>query len=168
MPRLFASAFFYGFWPASAYAHGLTDRAGSPRWHVDIQGWVEALRSPRVQARPVERIALPRRLISVLAEKVQRVWHLSRDPNANAIARSFIASFKGFVPARVIEVRKLEHARDESRPNPARVKNFFKAGRGVVKLRVKTQLKDGMSRYQTLQVCNSNGVAKPGIVDRLN
>ncbi|WP_158812768.1 TetR/AcrR family transcriptional regulator [Methylocapsa sp. S129] len=80
-----------------AYAHGLTDPAGEPRRRVGVHGWAEALRSPRVHARVVEGIDIPRSMIAGLVAQAQRMGRLPDDLGADAIARSFIAVFQGFV-----------------------------------------------------------------------
>jgi AcrR family transcriptional regulator len=80
-----------------AYAGWLTDPAGTPRRRVGVNGWAEALRSQRVHARVVEGIRIPRSIIVGLVEEAQRMNLLSRDLSADAIARSFIALFQGFV-----------------------------------------------------------------------
>ena len=45
---------------ARAYAASLADPSGELRRRVGVHGWAEALRSPRVRARVVEGIAIPR------------------------------------------------------------------------------------------------------------
>ncbi len=80
-----------------AYANGLIDPAGSQRRRVAVHGWAEALRNPRVHARIVEGINIPRTLIVGLVEHAQRVGRLSDDLSAEAVARCFVALFQGFV-----------------------------------------------------------------------
>jgi AcrR family transcriptional regulator len=80
-----------------AYANGLIDPVGLSRRRVVVHGWAEALRSPRVHASIVEGINIPRSIIVGLVEKAQRMGRLSSDLSADAIARSFIALFQGFV-----------------------------------------------------------------------
>jgi len=80
-----------------AYAGWLTDPAGVARRRVGINGWAEALRNGRVHARVVEGIRIPHSLIVGLVEQAQRMNLISRDLSADAIARSFIALFQGFV-----------------------------------------------------------------------
>ena len=79
------------------YAEALTDPAGAPRRRVGIHGWAEALRNRRVHARVVEGIAIPRGLIVGLVARAQSVGKLPRLLSADAIARSLIALFQGFV-----------------------------------------------------------------------
>ena len=80
-----------------AYANGLIDPAGSQRRRVAVHGWAEALRNPRVHARIVEGINIPRSLIVRLVEQAQRIGRLSDDLSADAMARCFVALFQGFV-----------------------------------------------------------------------
>ena len=80
-----------------AYAGWLIDPAGAPRRRVGINGWAEALRSERIHARVVEGIRIPRALIVGLVEQAQRMKLLPRELSADAIARSLIAVFQGFV-----------------------------------------------------------------------
>ena len=79
------------------YANGLIDPAASQRRRVAVHGWAEALRNPRVHARIVEGINIPRSLIVGLVEQAQRIGRLSDDLSANAVARCFVALFQGFV-----------------------------------------------------------------------
>jgi AcrR family transcriptional regulator len=80
-----------------AYARSLVDPADNARRRVGVNGWAEALRNRRVHARVVEGIDIPRGLISGLVERAQRVGRLSNTVSADAVARSFIALFQGFV-----------------------------------------------------------------------
>ncbi len=80
-----------------AYAHSLLDPTNALRRRVGVHGWAEALRNPRVHARVVEGIAIPRVLIVELVERAQRTGRLSKDLSADTIARSLIALFQGFV-----------------------------------------------------------------------
>jgi AcrR family transcriptional regulator len=80
-----------------AHARGLTDESGEARRRVGVHGWAEALRSPRVRARVLEGIDIPRSLIVGLVERAQFLGRLSNDVSADAVARSFIALFQGFV-----------------------------------------------------------------------
>jgi AcrR family transcriptional regulator len=79
------------------YANGLIDPAASQRRRVAVHGWAEALRNPRVHARIVEGINIPRSLIVGLVEQAQRIGRLSDDLSADAVARCFVALFQGFV-----------------------------------------------------------------------
>lgn len=80
-----------------AYASSLMDPAGDPRRRVGINGWAEALRSKRVHSRVVEGIHIPHSMIVGLVGQAQRMQLISADLSADAIARSFIAVFQGFV-----------------------------------------------------------------------
>jgi len=80
-----------------AYARWLIEPAGHARRRVGINGWAEALRNRRVHARVVEGINIPRGLIAGLVERAQRMGRLSNTLSADAVARSFIALFQGFV-----------------------------------------------------------------------
>jgi AcrR family transcriptional regulator len=80
-----------------AYAGWVIDPAGEPRHRVGINGWAEALRSPRVHARVIDGIRVPHAMIAELVRQAQRMELLSRDLSADAIARSLIALFQGFV-----------------------------------------------------------------------
>jgi AcrR family transcriptional regulator len=80
-----------------AYAGSMTDPAGELNRRVGINGWAEALRSARVHARVVEGIRTPLSVIAGLVKQAQRMDMLSNDLSADAIARSFIAIFQGFV-----------------------------------------------------------------------
>jgi hypothetical protein len=64
---------------------------------VAVHGWAEALRNPRVYARIVEGINIPRSLIVGLVEQAQCIGRLSNDLSADAVARCFVALFQGFV-----------------------------------------------------------------------
>jgi AcrR family transcriptional regulator len=79
------------------YANWLTDPAGESRRRVSVHGWAEALRSPRVHARVVEGIDIPRSMIVGLVEKAQSMGRISSDLSADAIARALIAVFHGFI-----------------------------------------------------------------------
>lgn len=80
-----------------AYAQQLTDPAGALSRRVGVHGWAEALRSERVRAHVVEGIDGPRATIIELVQRAQRVGRLSDELTADAIARSLIALFQGFV-----------------------------------------------------------------------
>jgi AcrR family transcriptional regulator len=80
-----------------AYARWMMDPASAPSRRVGINGWAEALRSPRIHARIVDGIRIPQALIAELVSQAQRMQLLSGDLGADAIARSLIALFQGFV-----------------------------------------------------------------------
>lgn len=80
-----------------AYATWMNDPAGIPGRRVGVHGWAEALRSQRIRRRIVEGIDSPRATITGLVERAQRSGQISNELSADAIARSFIALFQGFV-----------------------------------------------------------------------
>jgi AcrR family transcriptional regulator len=80
-----------------AYAAWACDPAGEARRRVGINGWAEALRNQRVHARVVDGIRSPQAAIADLVTKAQRQDLVSRDLDAEAIARCLIALFQGFV-----------------------------------------------------------------------
>ncbi len=79
------------------YADWLTEPAGEARRRVGIHGWAEALRNRRVRAGVVEGIGMPRTLIVALIERAQHDGLIRRDTSADAVARTLIAMFQGFV-----------------------------------------------------------------------
>jgi AcrR family transcriptional regulator len=79
------------------YAGSLIDPAGNARRRVSVNGWAEALRSEQVHARVVEGIYVPRSMIAELVRQAQCMKLISGDLSADAIARSFVALFQGFV-----------------------------------------------------------------------
>ena len=80
-----------------AYARALIDPDGEARRRVGVHGWAEALRNPRVRARVVEGIDIPRALIVGLVEGAQGAGRLSNELSADAVARAFVALFQGFL-----------------------------------------------------------------------
>jgi AcrR family transcriptional regulator len=80
-----------------AYARSLLDPASALRRRVGVHGWAEALRSERIRARVVVGIDIPRALIAGLIEDAQRAGALAPDLAADAVARTFVAVFQGFV-----------------------------------------------------------------------
>jgi AcrR family transcriptional regulator len=79
------------------YAQALTDAGGEPMRRVGVNGWAEALRNERVRASVIEGIEVPRSAIVALIERAQAQGRLSPDLSADAIARTLIAMFQGFV-----------------------------------------------------------------------
>ena len=67
------------------------------RRRVGIHGWAEALRNRRVRTGVVEGIDMPRALIVALVERAQHEGLIRRDLGADAIARTLVAIFQGFV-----------------------------------------------------------------------
>jgi AcrR family transcriptional regulator len=80
-----------------AYANWLNDPAAIPGRRVGVHGWAEALRNERVRACVVAGIDNPRATITTLVQRAQRSGQLSDELSADAIARSLIALFQGFV-----------------------------------------------------------------------
>jgi AcrR family transcriptional regulator len=80
-----------------SYAEWLKDPAGVPARRVGVHGWAEALRSDRIKALIVAGVDSPRTTITLLVERAQRSGQISNELSADAIARSFIALFQGFV-----------------------------------------------------------------------
>lgn len=79
------------------YAHWLTDPQAEQARRVGINGWAEALRNERVRAGAIEGIDAPRLLITTLVERAQSEGQLSADLSADAVARSLVALFQGFL-----------------------------------------------------------------------
>ena len=79
------------------YANWLADPAGEQRRRVGVHGWAEALRSRRVRAAVIEGIDVPRSILAALIERAQYQGLLRSDCRADALARSLIAVFQGFV-----------------------------------------------------------------------
>ena len=79
------------------YAQALTDPGGEPMRRVGVNGWAEALRNERVRASVIEGIDIPRSVITAFVERAQSDGLLSGDLSADAIARTLIATFQGFV-----------------------------------------------------------------------
>jgi AcrR family transcriptional regulator len=80
-----------------AYAQALTDPAGEAMRRVGVNGWAEALRNPRVRRGVIEGIEGPRSIIAGLIARAQRDGLLARDLDADAVARTLVATFQGFV-----------------------------------------------------------------------
>ena len=79
------------------HAAWLNDPTGVAARRVGVHGWAEALRNDRIKALIVAGIDGPRATISLLAERAQRSGQISNELSPDAIARSFIALFQGFV-----------------------------------------------------------------------
>jgi AcrR family transcriptional regulator len=80
-----------------AYGAWLNDAKGTPGRRVGVHGWAEALRNDRVRALVVAGIDAPRATIRELIERGQRSGQISKRGSADAVARSLIALFQGFV-----------------------------------------------------------------------
>ncbi|HMN72633.1 MAG TPA: helix-turn-helix domain-containing protein [Rhodoblastus sp.] len=81
----------------SAYARALVEPGAEARRRVSVHGWAEALRSERVRASIVEGVDVPRRLVAGLVTRAQAAGRLAADLDADAVARTLIAVFQGFV-----------------------------------------------------------------------
>jgi AcrR family transcriptional regulator len=79
------------------YARWMTDPAAEPTRRVGVNGWAEALRNERVRVSVIEGIEAPRSAIVALVERAQAQGLMSRDVGADAVARSLIAVFQGFL-----------------------------------------------------------------------
>ena len=79
------------------YADWAVDRDGEKRRRVGVHGWAEALRNRRVHAQVVEGIEMPRAIIAALVERAQHEGVMRNDVGADAVARTLIALFQGFV-----------------------------------------------------------------------
>lgn len=84
-----------------AYARWLTDPNAEQTRRVSVNGWSEALRNERVLAGVVEGIDVPRHKIADLIERAQSKGHWSRDASPDAIARTLVAVFQGFLLQKV-------------------------------------------------------------------
>jgi len=82
---------------ARGYARWLTDPSAGQTRRVGVNGWAEALRNERVRAGVIEGIESARTVIVPLVEQAQSKRLLSRDLSADAIARTLVALFQGFV-----------------------------------------------------------------------
>src|SRR5262249_38561050 len=80
-----------------AYAEALTEPGGEAMRRRGVNGWAEALRNARVRKSVIEGIDLPRSVISTMVARAQRDGLLARDLSADALARTLVATFQGFV-----------------------------------------------------------------------
>jgi AcrR family transcriptional regulator len=79
------------------YAHWLTAPSSGHARRVGVNGWAEALRNERVRASVVEGIDSARTVIVRLVERAQSLRLISRDLDADTIARTLVALFQGFL-----------------------------------------------------------------------
>jgi AcrR family transcriptional regulator len=84
-----------------AYARWLSDPDAEQTRRVSVNGWSEALRSKRVLAGVIEGIDVPRHMIAGLIERAQSKDLWSRDASPDAIARTLVALFQGFLLQKV-------------------------------------------------------------------
>jgi len=82
---------------ARGYARWLTDRSADDTRRVGVNGWAEALRNERVCRSVVEGIDAARAVIALLVERAQAKRLIARELSADAIARTLVATFQGFV-----------------------------------------------------------------------
>ncbi len=80
-----------------AYGAWLNNPDGTSGRRVGVHGWAEALRNDRVRALVVAGIDVPRTIIVELIERGQRSGQISGRVSADAVARTLIALFQGFV-----------------------------------------------------------------------
>jgi hypothetical protein len=76
---------------------GLMDPSRVAMRRVGVQGWGEALRNPRIHASIAESVTFVREAIVRLIERGQRTGQVRSGVNADAVARTLIAVFQGFV-----------------------------------------------------------------------
>ena len=79
------------------HGKGLIDPGRVDARRVGVQGWGEALRNPRIRASVVEGVTIVRDAIVQLIERGQRTGQIRTDVDAEAVARTLIAVFQGFV-----------------------------------------------------------------------
>jgi AcrR family transcriptional regulator len=84
-----------------AYALWLSDPRAEQTRRVSVNGWSEALRNERVLAGVIEGIDVPRRMITDLIERAQSKGLWSRDVSPDAVARTLVALFQGFLLQKV-------------------------------------------------------------------
>jgi AcrR family transcriptional regulator len=79
------------------YGSGLSDAARIQARRVGIQGWAEALRSPRIRDSVVEGHASVRAAIVRLIERAQHTGQIRPDVDPEALSRVLAALFQGLV-----------------------------------------------------------------------
>jgi AcrR family transcriptional regulator len=79
------------------YGEGLTDPRRIAMRRVGIQGWGEALRNERIRKSAVEGLATVRAAITRLIERGQHTGQIRAEVDAEAVARTLIATFQGLV-----------------------------------------------------------------------
>ena len=63
----------------------------------DVNGWAEALRNERVRTSVIEGVDAARAVIMLLVERAQSQRLIAGNPGADAIARTLVALFQGFL-----------------------------------------------------------------------
>jgi AcrR family transcriptional regulator len=87
-----------GLWLLIAlHGRGLTDPQRADARRVGIQGWGEALRNPRIRESTLEGLARVRAAIGQLVESGKRSGQFRPDVDAEAVARTLIATFQGLL-----------------------------------------------------------------------
>jgi AcrR family transcriptional regulator len=79
------------------YADGLADQTRLDARRVGIQGWAEALRSPRIHESVIEGLNTVRAAIVRLIERGQHTGQIRPEIDAEALSRVLIALFQGLV-----------------------------------------------------------------------
>jgi AcrR family transcriptional regulator len=79
------------------HGKGLNDKSRVDMRRVGVQGWGEALRNERIRASVVEGLTTVREAIARLIERGQATGQIRASADPNAVARSLIAIFQGFV-----------------------------------------------------------------------
>jgi AcrR family transcriptional regulator len=79
------------------YGEGLTDPRRIAMRRVGIQGWGEALRNERIRKSAVEGLATVRAAITRLIERGQHTGQIRAEVDAEAVARTLVATFQGLV-----------------------------------------------------------------------
>jgi AcrR family transcriptional regulator len=79
------------------YARWLTDPSSDQVRRVGVNGWAEALRNQRVRRSVVDGIDAARAVIVLLVTRAQSQRLISGDLGADAIARTLVALFQGFL-----------------------------------------------------------------------
>jgi len=79
------------------HGKGLIDPGRVAMRRVGVQGWGEALRNPRIHASIAEGVTVVREAIVHLIERGQRTGQIRPSVNPDAVARTLIAVFHGFV-----------------------------------------------------------------------
>jgi AcrR family transcriptional regulator len=79
------------------YARWLTDPSSDQVRRVGVNGWAEALRNERVRRSVVDGIDAARAVIVLLVTRAQSQRLISGDLGADAIARTLVALFQGFL-----------------------------------------------------------------------
>jgi AcrR family transcriptional regulator len=82
---------------ARGYARWLTDPSSDHLRRVGVNGWAEALRNERVHASVIEGIDAARAVIMLLVERAQSKRLIAGNLSADAIARTLVALFQGFL-----------------------------------------------------------------------